>query len=142
MFRVLVLVDGSENSDRAVDLLIQQMPLYAEPLEIHLLNVQGSIASGNVTSYFSREQIAAYYQDEGAAALASARKLLDGAGIKYAQHIGVGDVGKVVTQYVKEQQLQQIVMGTRGLGAVSGMILGSVTTKIIHAAPVPVLLVK
>jgi nucleotide-binding universal stress UspA family protein len=33
-------------------------------------------------------------------------------------------------------------MGTRGLGHVAGMLLGSVTTKVIHLTEVPVLLVK
>ncbi len=142
MLKVLVLVDGSKNSDRAVKFLIQKIPLYKEPLEIHLLNVQVPIASGNVKSYFSREQLADYYQDEGNAALASARKLLDAAGVKYAYHIGVGDIGDTVMRYVKEKQLRQIVMGTRGLGSVSGLLLGSVATKVIHSAQVPVLLVK
>lgn len=142
MLRVLVLVDGSKNSDRAVKFLIQKIPLYKEPLEIHLLNVQVPIASGNVKSYFSRDQIADYYQDEGVAALKSARKLLDAAGIQYAYHIGVGEVGDTVARYIKEKKLQQIVMGTRGLGSVSGMLLGSVATKVMHSAEVPVLLVK
>jgi nucleotide-binding universal stress UspA family protein len=35
-----------------------------------------------------------------------------------------------------------VVMGTRGLGAVTGMLLGSVATKVIHLSDVPVLLVK
>jgi len=142
MLKLLVLVDGSENSDRAVNFLIQKIPLYKEPLEIHLLNVQVPIASGNVKSYFSREQLGEYYLDKGNAALVSARKLLDGAGVSYAHHIGVGDVGETVMQYVKDKQLQQIVMGTRGLGSISGLLLGSVATKVIHSAPVPILLVK
>jgi nucleotide-binding universal stress UspA family protein len=33
-------------------------------------------------------------------------------------------------------------MGTRGLGAVTGMVLGSVATKVIHLANAPVTLVK
>ena len=33
-------------------------------------------------------------------------------------------------------------MGTRGLGSVAGMLLGSVVTKVLHLTEVPVLLVK
>ena len=32
--------------------------------------------------------------------------------------------------------------GTRGLGSVSNLVLGSVATKVIHLAPVPVPVVK
>ncbi len=33
-------------------------------------------------------------------------------------------------------------MGTRGAGSIANMLLGSVTTKVLHVADVPVLLVK
>jgi nucleotide-binding universal stress UspA family protein len=45
-------------------------------------------------------------------------------------------------QYAEDKQCEQIVMGTRGLGTVSNLVLGSVATKAIHLAKVPVLLVK
>ena len=40
MLRVLIPIDGSENSLRTVRFVIRKAPLYKEPLEIHLLNVQ------------------------------------------------------------------------------------------------------
>ena len=142
MLKVLIPVDGSDNSSRAVGYVIEEMKLYKEPPEIHLLNVQPGIASGNVKSYISHEDLNKYYHDEGIVALAPARKLLDAAGVKYAYHISVGEVGATVAQYVKEKNIRQIVMGTRGLGAVAGMLLGSAATKVMHAVEVPVLLVK
>lgn len=58
--------------------------------------------------------------------------------------LGVGNVGETVAQYVEDKQLQQIVLGTRGMGSVSNLLLGSVATQVIHLSPVPVpvLLVK
>lgn len=142
MQKILMLIDGSENSSRAASCVIELNALHKEPLEIHLLNVQAPIASGNVTQYFSHDNLNKYYHDEGTAALTSARKLLDAAGIKYTYHISVGDIGETVAQYVKDTKSQQIVMGSRGLGVVAGLLLGSVATKVIHLATVPVLLVK
>ena len=49
---------------------------------------------------------------------------------------------EVICRYAKEKGCDQIFMGTRGLGSVSSLVLGSVATKVIHLSPVPVLLVK
>ncbi|MCK7482230.1 MAG: universal stress protein [Candidatus Moduliflexus flocculans] len=35
-----------------------------------------------------------------------------------------------------------IVMGSRGMGALKGMVLGSVSTKVFHYAPCPVMVVR
>jgi nucleotide-binding universal stress UspA family protein len=84
----------------------------------------------------------AYYRDEGMAALAPACKLLDKAGVPHEMHIGVGEIDETVAQYVKKLSAQQIAMGTRGLGPVAGMLLGSVTAKIVQAVSIPIVLVK
>ncbi len=138
MLRVLVPVDGSENSDRAVKWLIKKSSLYAEPLDIHLLNVQHSFRM----IHGLRREARQVHRREGLKALASARKLFDEAGVGYAYHIGVGEAPLVIAQYAKEKKVRQIVMGTRGLGAIAGLLLGSVTMKVIHLTDVPVLLVK
>src|SRR4051812_15699521 len=110
MLKVLVLVDGSENSNRAVRYIINTAGLYKEPLEIHLLNVQPPIVSGNVKRYISHEDLNKYHHDEGVTALVSARKILDDSGIKYAYHITVGEIGETVAQYVADKQPHHVVM--------------------------------
>ena len=74
--------------------------------------------------------------------LVNARKLLDDAKVKYAYHISVGEVGEVVAHFVNELKCDQVVMGTRGMGSVANMLLGSGATKVLHLVQVPVLLVK
>jgi len=53
-----------------------------------------------------------------------------------------GQYGETIANYAKEKQCDRIVMGTRGLGAVGGLLLGSVARKVIHLADVPITLVK
>jgi nucleotide-binding universal stress UspA family protein len=113
-----------------------------ETPDIHLLNVQLPVAPGIVARHVRSKDLDAYYHDEGMAALAPARKLLDKAGVPHALHIGVGEIAETVAKYVKKLSVQQIAMGTRGLGPVAGMLLGSVTTKVVHAVSVPIVLVK
>lgn len=139
MFRILIPVDGSECSDRAVKFLVKKASLFAEPLEIHLLNVQHPFP-GTIQGVHHQAQ--QHHHDEGMKAIASARKLLDEKGVKYIFHIGVGEVAHVIEHYVKDKLIDQIVMSTHGQGAMLGMLMGSVATKVLHLVDVPVLLVK
>ncbi len=138
MLRILIPVDGSENALRAVRFLIKNSAMYREPMEIHLLNVQPSFP-GTIrgVAQLAKEE----HQRQGLAALADARKLFDDARIQYAHHISVGETPEIIARYIEEKNIEQVVMGTRGLGTISGMLLGSVATKVLHLVQVPVLLV-
>jgi len=47
-----------------------------------------------------------------------------------------------IIKYVKEQQAELLICGTRGLGGFQGMLLGSVAHKLVAYSPVSVLVVK
>jgi nucleotide-binding universal stress UspA family protein len=140
--RFLLAVDGSDGSVRTVDHVIELLGWYRPPVEIELLNVQLPILSGNVKTFVRRDQLEEYYRDEGQAALKVARERLDRAGVNYTPHIGIGAPAEVIVEYAKKLRCQQVCIGTRGLGSVAGLLLGSVATKVIHLAPCPVLLVR
>jgi len=42
----------------------------------------------------------------------------------------------------REYKADLIVMGSRGLGQIGGLILGSVSERVLHGARVPVLIVR
>lgn len=142
MIRILIAVDGSESSDRAVGHLLGKPEWYKDKVELHLLNVQQALP--NVVRRFSpaAEQLHAFHKEEGEAALASARAMLDAAGVGYVTHIGIGEPAHVIAHYAKEKAIDQIVMGTHGHGTVVGLVMGSVTTKVLSLTDLPVLLVK
>jgi nucleotide-binding universal stress UspA family protein len=139
---MLVAIDGSEYSDRAVQYLIRQAGLLKQQPVVHLLNVQLPLTGVNVKLFVSRDSLKSYYHDEGMAALDSARRKLDQAGLSYEYHIGVGDPGQVIADYAASKDCDHIVMGTHGRGAVSGALMGSVAQKVAHLAAVPVVLIR
>jgi len=75
-------------------------------------------------------------------ALAPARALARRLGVSFDCYLLVGDPAEAIARFAQRTRCSEIIMGTRGLGRVRGLLLGSVTTKVIHLATVPVTLVK
>jgi YjbE family integral membrane protein len=139
--RILVPIDGSEACLRALDTAVRRLPLYKKGIDIHLLNVQHPLPS-RAASHLPGDTVPEYHREEGESELSEARKRLDGAGVPYQHHIGVGEAAEVIARYAAEKNCDQIVMGTHGRGSMSNMLLGSVANAVIQNAAVPVLLVK
>jgi nucleotide-binding universal stress UspA family protein len=53
-----------------------------------------------------------------------------------------GQPAQVILERLREGRHDLLVMGTRGLGRVGSALLGSVSQAVLHAAPVPVLVVR
>jgi nucleotide-binding universal stress UspA family protein len=141
MLKFMLPVDGSDSSTKAVAAFIKQVDWYKERPEIHLLNVQFPLR-GNVPMFIDKESIDLYHQEEGVKELSSARALLDQAGVAYRFHITVGIPSDMILRYAEEINCDQIILGPRGLGAVKGILLGSVASKIIQLSTIPVLIIK
>ena len=140
--RILVPVDGSESALRALNYAISTRALFREPVQIDLLNVQRRVASGHVRRFIPAEQLNQFYQEEGEAVLQSAREALAASGVPFTAHVAVGEEPDCITHYATEHGCNLIVMGTRGLNTLANMLLGSVSARVIHLAPIPVVLVK
>ncbi|HEY9279429.1 MAG TPA: universal stress protein [Eoetvoesiella sp.] len=141
MKSILVPVDGSASSLNAVKVAIKLQREYGAGT-LYVINVQAPIISGNVTRFISSETINDFYQEEGEKMLTEARALLKDAGVVTEVSIQVGAAAKVIAEFAKKHECTAIIMGTRGLGGVSGLILGSVATKVLHLVDIPVTLVK
>lgn len=141
MLKILLPVDGSDNSNKAVADFIQLLDWYKEKPEIHLLNVQHPL-DGNISLFINQTNIKQYHQEEGLKSLQKARDLLDQAGVIYQYHITVGDPAEMIVRFTAEKDYDQIVMGPRGKGNIQGLLLGSVTNKVMQLSNIPVLLVK
>jgi nucleotide-binding universal stress UspA family protein len=139
--RALIPVDGSERSLAAVRYVIGQLAQATRDLEIHLLNVQPPLPSA-AASFIDSGVVRDFHGEEGAKALAGARKLLDDAGLRYVSNTIVGEPAETIAAYAEQRSCGGIVMGTRGLGHAAGLLLGSVAHKVLQLSKVPVTLVK
>jgi nucleotide-binding universal stress UspA family protein len=142
MLKILLPVDGSECSDRAVDFVIEKMLAREGGVDLHLLTVHAPIPYASAVSAIGGDKVEQYYHDEGEVTLKSARLRLDAAKVGYAHHIVVGDPADVIARFAQEIKVDLIVIGTRGRGLLGKMIMGSVASKVVHLAELPVLLIK
>ena len=139
--KILVPVDGSPASIRAVKLAVDQVKALPEA-SLVLVNVQ------NFSGLSLPEQImpSAWIQREEQRAADEALKdavtTCREAGISYVTRTERGGVAPTIDRVARDEHVQHIFMGTRGLGGVRGLLLGSVATQLLHLVDVPVTLVK
>jgi nucleotide-binding universal stress UspA family protein len=139
---LLIAIDGSGHSDRAVKHAIRVYHESRQAPGLHLINVQYPIVYGEISVYVAGDDVKRFAREAGQRMLASARKLLERAGVPYTEHVAIGPVAETIARYAKNKRCDAIVMGTRGLGSVAGLVLGSVATKVIHCTKLPVMLIK
>ncbi|MFZ2972378.1 MAG: universal stress protein [Ferribacterium limneticum] len=140
--KILLPVDGSECSLRAVDHLITHVSWFRDVPEIHLLHVHAPIPIGRVQAHIGKETLHAYYLEEGQEHLTAAQQKLDAAGRFHTTHMHVGQAAEVIAKAASELGCDLITMGSHGWSGVVGLVMGSVASRVLHLAPCPVLLVK
>lgn len=141
MKTILIPVDGSAHSVRALE-VAKSMCSEVGDANLHIITVQAPIVSGNIRRFISAEDLKAFYEEEGNKALAPVNHLLGQTGGNCTERIIVGPIAESIVDYAREHGCDHIVMGTRGLGRVGGLVLGSVATKVISLTELPVTLVK
>lgn len=78
----------------------------------------------------------------GSRALEPAEALFKAAGVAYEREIGSGDPAATLVDIAQRYGCTAIVMGARGMGALRGVLLGSVSQGVLQRAGVPVTIVK
>ena len=144
MQKILLAVDGSESAVQATRKLVEGAAAYREPPHVELVTVHLPVPnvggfSGTVVTH---EMIEQHYREEGERALAPSKTILDQAKLRYTSHILVGEIAQAIVETAGKTHCDMIYMGTRGLSAVSNMLLGSIATKVLHLATVPVVLIR
>ena len=140
MERILIPVDGSEPAKRAVQ-YAAEISKRSCPLEIHLLSVEPAPQDWQ-TRGVGTKAIEEHLRLLAHEASASARAILDAEGLPHTSHTRLGDPAETIARTADELECNHIIMGTRGLGKIAGLALGSVATGVLHLAKVPVTFVK
>lgn len=145
--KILVPTDGSEHGRKAVEYASDIALKYNA--EIYLMHVvhETKIPEGLIE--FMREEHVeespsyVYLQTVGKKILGEAEEEVKEAGVKEVHSVVVqGDPAEQVIKFAKENGVDTVVMGSRGLGTLESMFLGSVSHKVSHLAPCTCVTVK
>ena len=141
MPKILIAVDGST---LALDAVHHVLGLVRDGLQadVVLANVQEAASLYELVMSRDPELIASASVAAGEDLMASARALLDAAGVPYDTEIGIGDPAHTLVDLIENTQCDMAVIGARGQGAVRSALLGSVSQSLAHSSPVPVTIVR
>jgi nucleotide-binding universal stress UspA family protein len=137
--KILVAVDGSKPSLKAVQLLVEHCDWYRDPSQVELVAVHLPVPK---VANVNKAQLERYYHEEGEEMLKAAKKKLDAAGIAYQARVLVGPVAETIVQHAKDKRCDLIYIGTRGMSELKSALIGSTATKVLHVSDTPVLLIK
>ncbi len=151
---ILVAVDGSENAHRAVDMAVCLAEKYQSKLILaHVVDVEYfsvawlnrprhmDAADASTDSDVHAESLNDYRRQYSREVLQmAAARVPDGIDCEIVHE--TGSPREVLPQLAEERQADLIVAGSRGLGTVAGMLVGTVSGYLVRHARVPVLVVK
>lgn len=137
---VVVAVDGSVFSRRALAYMLRHRRLLAPDAPITLLHATISIGKGFLRLKQSEER--RLLDAEHDRAMKSARRLLTRAHMPWKEERVQGNPGVEIAAYARRHDPALIVMGSHGHGAMTGLLLGSVTQKTIGLCRTPLLIVR
>ncbi|UCD99047.1 MAG: universal stress protein [Chloroflexota bacterium] len=156
--RILLVTDGSVHSQRALRYL-GHFPI-PDLTELHVMHVlpptpspaliarswpAGSESMAPMPSYETEEILARQAEEEerhGNALLAETVNMLGDYGIEAKSVLLRGDAATEIIDYTKQNQINLIVAGSRGLSQMRRLLLGSLSRKLVHYAGCSVLIVK
>jgi nucleotide-binding universal stress UspA family protein len=137
---VLVPVDGSDNSYRALDTAL----ILSEKLgsSITVVNVMEEVPITHIESEKLLSELLEAYRKENQEILSKCSKIATEKGLSIKTLLLQGNPASIILDYCKKENFDLVIMGSRGMGKFKQLILGSVSSKIVHHCQCAVLLIR
>ena len=138
--RILVPVDGSDNSYRALDAaLLLSEKLGAEVTVIHVIE---DIPVSYVVSEKLLREIVDAYKRENQLILSNCSEIATKKGLVIQTKLLQGNPGSIILDFCEKEKYDIIIMGSRGMGKFKELVLGSVSSKVLHHSSCPVMIIR
>lgn len=138
--KILLAADGSDFTRKAAAYLASHVSLLREKPQVFVHNVHPPIPYPGVVATVGKKSVEAYQREEAEKALEVARRELKSVPCKAS--FSVGDVAREIETFVEKHDIDLVVIGSHGHGALGNLALGSVATKLVATLSVPILIVR
>jgi nucleotide-binding universal stress UspA family protein len=140
MFRnILIAYDGSDHSRRAASIAGNLARAHGEDAELWVISVVDPVTGELGEPYLS--ELIARSAAAGQILINEAVSCI-GEGVRVHRELLFGEPADCIVEVAKNRSCDLIVIGSRGLGVLKSLLLGSRAQKVIHDAACPVLVVK
>ncbi|KJS12813.1 MAG: hypothetical protein JL56_10160 [Desulfotomaculum sp. BICA1-6] len=153
--KVLIPVDGSDNSKRAINYALEQAKKNPGTqftlLAVVTMRMEELYDTDLVNlSEFQRQdfellnlaELQKHFEGASNSVLENAKVLFDEAGIQVETAMLKGDAANKIIQYASDNGIEEIIMGSRGMGTLKSAILGSVAYKVLAKTNIPLTIIK
>lgn len=139
--KILIPVDGSEHSKRAIGYLFDYRAFFDLNAKITLIHVRpklGRLMAASVRPEVIEESNAEELEN----AMGWARKRFSDSRVPFEETLQFGDPSEQIIEFAQKNSSDLIIMGSRGHGTLPGMLIGSTTFKVLGACKIPVLVIR
>jgi nucleotide-binding universal stress UspA family protein len=138
--KILVPVDGSDISYRALDsALFLSERMGSKITAIHVIE---KVPTVYIQSQKLLDEILETHKNESQKILDECSSIATKKGIAINTTLLEGNPASTILEFSQTEKYEVIIIGSRGMGHFKELILGSVSSKVIHHSLCPVLLIK
>lgn len=138
--KILVPVDGSDNSYKALEAAL----VLSEKLgsNISVVKVMEQVPITHIESEKLLNELLEAYKKENQEILSKCSDIARQKGIAIKTVLLQGNPAPVILDYSKKENFDLVIMGSRGMGKFKELILGSVSSKIVHHSPCAIMIIR
>jgi nucleotide-binding universal stress UspA family protein len=140
--KILVAIDGSKNSLRALKHAIKLLGKLSEPSELLLVNAHDDVALRGASQFVGKDTVKSYLDDLSRTELADAIQAAEKAKVRFESKMLRGQVAQSIAKAADDGGCDLIVLGSKGRSAIKDLLIGSVAQRVAALSEVPVTLVR
>jgi nucleotide-binding universal stress UspA family protein len=138
--KILVPMDGSSTSFKALSAAIELSQRIGS--QVCVLHIMEDVPKLYIESQKLLDQLLSSRTEEGKKLLEKIKQEAKSKNVVITTELQLGDPATIILEASKKQGYDTIIMGTRGLGHFKGLVLGSVSNKVVHHSSCSILLIR